>query len=104
MTDLQNLINEIIPLAIRWKAVTQGSLGVTVEIGEYLACTLMAWSMAEHLQAGWDATDADGRRIQIVPDATIEMSVIFQPETPPHSASHPQPPVHQGLLPGPCGE
>ena len=65
MSETEEIIEAIIPLAVRWKKATDRSLGITGEVGEHLACKLMGWSLAVHLQAGWDATDTQGNRIQI---------------------------------------
>ena len=65
MSETEEIIEAIIPLAVRWKTATDRSLGITGEVGEHLACKLMGWSLAVHLQAGWDATDPQGNRIQI---------------------------------------
>ncbi len=65
MSETEDIIEAIIPLAVRWKKATDRSLGITGEVGEHLACKLMGWSLATHLQAGWDAADTQGNRIQI---------------------------------------
>ncbi len=65
MSEVEDIVESIIPLARRWKLATGRSLGVTGEIGEHLACKTMGWSLAAHLQKGWDAIGEDGRKIQI---------------------------------------
>ncbi|MDB4627957.1 hypothetical protein OAF82_00025 [bacterium] len=94
MDELEDIIGGIIPLAIRWKTATSRSLGITGEVGEYLACKEMGWALADHLQEGWDAEGRDGLRIQI-------KSRVLQPDkdrSPTMSVLNPDKPWDQAAL------
>ena len=51
--------------ALDYQALTGRPLGVTGEIGEFEAARLLGLELAPAREAGWDAKDATGRRLQI---------------------------------------
>lgn len=52
-------------VAIEYYQLTGRPLGITGEVGEYEAARLLNLTLAKAREAGYDATDANGRRIQI---------------------------------------
>lgn len=52
-------------LAIEYYTITGKPLGITGEIGEYLAAKLLGLQLVDARTAGYDAVDGDGRKIQI---------------------------------------
>jgi hypothetical protein len=59
------LIEQVRDVALRYKAKTGKPLGVTGELGELVAAEALNLELAPARQAGWDAKDALGRRLQI---------------------------------------
>ncbi|UEM04729.1 hypothetical protein JL101_004620 [Skermanella rosea] len=51
--------------AVEYYALTGKPLGITGEMGEYLAAKILGLQLAEARAPGYDAIDDDGRRIQI---------------------------------------
>lgn len=64
-SEIGEIIDQARSLAIRYYKLTGRPLGITGEIGEYEAARLLRLSMAPVRECGFDATDKDGRRIQI---------------------------------------
>ena len=52
-------------VAVDYYRATGKPLGVTGEVGEYEAARLLGLDLSDARTAGYDATDADGRRYQI---------------------------------------
>ena len=52
-------------VAVDYYRATGKPLGVTGEVGEYEAARLLGLDLSDARTAGYDATDADGRRFQI---------------------------------------
>src|SRR5690606_2308109 len=52
-------------VAIEYYRLTGKPLGITGEVGEYEAARLLGLKLALAREAGYDAVDADGRRLQI---------------------------------------
>lgn len=52
-------------VAVDYYRATGKPLGVTGEVGEYEAARLLGLHLSDARTAGYDATDADGRRFQI---------------------------------------
>lgn len=51
--------------AIEYYELTGKPLGITGEVGEYLAAKILGLQLADARAPGYDATDGKGRRIQI---------------------------------------
>jgi len=58
-------VHELRDVAVRYKAQTGKPLGVTGELGELLAAAELGLQLCAARQAGYDAVDAGGRRLQI---------------------------------------
>src|SRR3546814_9951204 len=54
--------------AIEYYELTGKPLGITGEVGEYLAAKILGLQLADARAPGYDATDDRGRRIQIKAD------------------------------------
>jgi hypothetical protein len=63
--ELTALIADARRLAVEYYALTGRPLGITAEIGECEAQRLLNLKLAPVREAGFDATDRGGRRIQI---------------------------------------
>lgn len=59
------LISQAKRLAREYRELTGRPLGITGEVAEYEAARLLNLRLSEARQAGYDALDADGNRIQI---------------------------------------
>ena len=60
------LIDNIISLAIRYRQRFGKSLGITSEIGEYKASKLLKLDRAQgNINKGFDAVDSEGKKVQI---------------------------------------
>ena len=60
-----HLIVQAKRLAREYRELTGRPLGITGEVAEYEAARLLNLSLSDARQAGYDAVDAEGRRIQI---------------------------------------
>jgi hypothetical protein len=65
MNTAFELLNALKPLAAEYYKLTGKPLGVTGEVAEAEAAQALGLTLAEARQAGFDATDKAGRRIQI---------------------------------------
>ena len=63
--ELQEVLAAAKDVAVRFKNLTGKPLGITGEIAEFSAAKLLDLELAEARQAGYDAVDSSGRRIQI---------------------------------------
>ncbi len=63
--NLANVLADIKKLAIEYFELTGRPLGVTGEIGEFEAARLLNLKLAPVREAGFDAQDASGRKLQI---------------------------------------
>ncbi|MGF2686905.1 DUF6998 domain-containing protein [Marinobacter sp. DUT-3] len=63
--ELQEILSAAKDVAIRFKNLTGKPLGITGEIAEFSAAKLLGLELAEARQAGYDAVDSSGRKIQI---------------------------------------
>lgn len=62
---LQEILAAAKDVAVRFKKLTGKPLGITGEIAEFTAAKLLDLKLAEARQAGYDATDRAGRKVQI---------------------------------------
>jgi hypothetical protein len=60
-----HVITQAKRLAKEYRALTGRPLGITGEVAEYEAVRLLNLTLSEARQAGYDAVDAEGGRIQI---------------------------------------
>lgn len=68
MIDLEKageILDRARQAAIAYYELTGKPLGITGEIGEYLAAKILGLQLADARSPGYDATDDQGRRIQI---------------------------------------
>ncbi len=66
MTDeIKEILEQAKELATRYKKLTGKPLGITGEIAEFNAASLLDLKLAEARTAGYDAYDKNGRKIQI---------------------------------------
>ncbi|MBN8241390.1 hypothetical protein JF541_19755 [Marinobacter hydrocarbonoclasticus] len=63
--ELQEILAAAKDVAVRFKNLTGKPLGITGEIAEFSAAKLLGLELAEARQAGYDAIDSSGRKIQI---------------------------------------
>lgn len=63
--ELQEILAAAKDVAVRFKKLTGKPLGITGEIAEFTAAKLLDLKLAEARQAGYDATDRAGRKVQI---------------------------------------
>ena len=63
--SVARVLEEVRRLAVEYQTLTGKPLGITGEIGEYLAAKHLGLTLMDARQAGFDATDAKGRKIQI---------------------------------------
>lgn len=63
--ELQEILAAAKDVAVRFKNLTGRPLGITGEIAEFSAAKLLGLKLAEARQAGYDAIDSSGRKIQI---------------------------------------
>jgi len=59
------IFDRIVPAAIEYSKLTGKPLGITGEIGEWQASRILGLTLRDARTAGYDATDQNGRRIQI---------------------------------------
>lgn len=64
-TQVFEILERAKAIAVEYYQVTGKPLGVTAEIGEYIAATTLGLTLAAARTAGFDATDKLDRRIQI---------------------------------------
>ena len=62
---LKNVIQEAKKIAKQYREVTGKPLGITGEVGEFIAADLLSLKLTEARQPGYDAIALDGHRIQI---------------------------------------
>ncbi|MFC1932279.1 DUF6998 domain-containing protein [Chloroflexota bacterium] len=62
---LRGIVEKAIDAARHYRNITGKPLGITGEVGEFLAADLMGLKLTEVRQPGYDAIANDGRRIQI---------------------------------------
>jgi len=65
VNTLRNTVEKAIEAARCYHNITGKPLGITGEVGEFLAADLMGLKLTEARQPGYDAIADDGRRIQI---------------------------------------
>lgn len=63
--EIQDILLTAKDLAVRYKEMTGKPLGITGELAEFNAATLLGLTLAEARQAGYDAIDRRNRKIQI---------------------------------------
>ena len=63
--ELEDILETAKDAALAYYKLTEKPLGITGEYGEYLAAKHLGLDLAEARQSGWDATDDNGRKIQI---------------------------------------
>lgn len=62
---LKRVIQQARQVAKQYRELTGKPLGITGEVGEFIATELLGLQLSEARQPGYDATAADGRLIQI---------------------------------------
>jgi len=62
---IAELLEQASRIAVEYYQLTGKPLGITGEIGEYHAARLLGLDLAVAREAGYDATDSMGRRVQI---------------------------------------
>lgn len=62
---IADLLRQARRIAIEYYQLTGKPLGITGEVGEYEAAHLLGLDLAVVREAGYDATDSSGRRLQI---------------------------------------
>lgn len=62
---LRTIMREATSLAKQYRELTGKPLGITGEVGEFLAAELLGLELTDARQPGYDAVAPDGRRIQI---------------------------------------
>lgn len=65
MKEIQEILEQAKQLAARYKRLTGKPLGITGEIAEFNAASLLNLELAEARTAGYDAYDKDGKKVQI---------------------------------------
>jgi hypothetical protein len=65
MAELHQVMDKAKTLARQYRALTGRPLGITGEVGELCAAELVGLKLMGPRCPGYDATDSDGRRIQI---------------------------------------
>ncbi len=65
MKEIQEILEQAKQLAARYKKLTGKPLGITGEIAEFSAASLLGLELAEARTAGYDAYDKDGKKVQI---------------------------------------
>lgn len=65
ISTLAGTIHAAKVVAVRYRELTGKPLGITGELGEAQAAQLLGLTLADARQAGYDAVDPDGRRLQI---------------------------------------
>jgi len=63
--ELQEILAAAKDVAVSFRNLTGKPLGITGEIAEFSAAKLLSLELAEARQAGYDAIDSSGRKIQI---------------------------------------
>lgn len=63
--EINDILEQAKQLAARYKKLTGKPLGITGEIAEFNAASLLNLELAEARTAGYDATGSDGRKVQI---------------------------------------
>lgn len=63
--ELEQLLEKAKEIAVSYRKLTGKPLGITGEIGEAVAAKKLNLSLADARQAGYDAVDGEGRKIQI---------------------------------------
>lgn len=63
--QVEKVLEQARKAAVRYYKLTGKPLGITGEIGEYLAAKKLRFTLADARQAGYDATDKRRRKIQI---------------------------------------
>lgn len=65
LEEIGLIIDQARALAVRYYMLTGRPLGITGEVGEYEAARILNLSIARARESGFDATDSNGRRVQI---------------------------------------
>ena len=65
LSQIADILERAKSAATDYYRLTGKPLGITGEIGEYLAAKHLNLALADARTAGYDATDAQGRRIQV---------------------------------------
>ena len=65
VNSLRNTVEKAIKAAQCYRNITGKPLGITGEVGEFLAADIMGLKLTEARQPGYDAIADDGHRIQI---------------------------------------
>lgn len=63
--EIKDILLNAKDLAVRYKELTGKPLGITGELAEFNAATLLDLTLADARQAGYDAIDRRNRKIQI---------------------------------------
>lgn len=63
--ELQEILAAAKDIAVRFKKLTGKPLGITGEIAEFSAAKLLDLKLSDARQAGYDAIDRAGRKVQI---------------------------------------
>lgn len=63
--SLRTVIQEATKIAKQYRELTGKPLGITGEVGEFIAAELLGLELTDARQPGYDAIAPDGRRIQI---------------------------------------
>ena len=80
LVALKGVIQEAKKVAKRYRQLTGKPLGITGEVGEFVAAELLGLELTEARQPGYDAVARDGRRIQVktrcvLPDSSTSQRV-----------------------------
>lgn len=65
MKEIQEVLEQTKQLAARYKKLTGKPLGITGEIAEFSAASLLNLELATARTAGYDAYDKNGKKVQI---------------------------------------
>src|ERR1700738_4279733 len=65
LDDIAEVISKARAVAMEYYRLTGKPLGITGEIGEYEAARILGLTLSRAREAGFDATDSAGRRLQI---------------------------------------
>jgi hypothetical protein len=80
LVALKGVIQEAKKVAKQYRQLTGKPLGITGEVGEFIAANLLGLELTEARQPGYDAVAHDGHRIQIkarcvLPDSSVSQRV-----------------------------
>ena len=78
LVALKSVIQQAKKLARQYREITGKPLGITGEVGEFVAANLLGLKLTEARQPGYDAIAPDGHRIQIKSRCVLPDSKVGQ--------------------------